>query len=241
MAAPERALIEMSVETINFVPGMLTLAETGGRLLPVNVAYWLAIGLIAAGCLVIAVVVVFLVRSRRAPGAGLAAGADSPLAQENRPEPMTDEAQLLLRLMGEAEELCHRLGNELDAKADRAERLMARLDGRLGSAEGAANRLSPVPPPPSRASVSPQQPLVGASQEGARPEIVTRPVAMPAAMSMASSVGNAERADSGGSEVDPLAAQIYKLADAGLPSGEIARTLRQHTGKVDLILALRGR
>jgi hypothetical protein len=40
---------------------------------------------------------------------------------------------------------------------------------------------------------------------------------------------------------DPLNQQVYDLADSGLPAVEIARTLQQHTGKVELILALRRR
>jgi len=38
---------------------------------------------------------------------------------------------------------------------------------------------------------------------------------------------------------DPMAGEIYRLADAGLPPVEIAGRLGQHTGKVELILALR--
>jgi hypothetical protein len=41
--------------------------------------------------------------------------------------------------------------------------------------------------------------------------------------------------------VDPLNQQVYTLADDGLPPVEIARQLQQHTGKVELILALRKR
>lgn len=40
---------------------------------------------------------------------------------------------------------------------------------------------------------------------------------------------------------DPLSARVYDLADQGLPTVEIARTLDQQTGKVELILALRKR
>src|SRR5688572_21676833 len=43
------------------------------------------------------------------------------------------------------------------------------------------------------------------------------------------------------SEADPLNTQVYTLADEGLPPVEIARQLQQHTGKVELILALRRR
>lgn len=38
---------------------------------------------------------------------------------------------------------------------------------------------------------------------------------------------------------DPLAENIYQLADAGKDPGEIARQLDEHIGKVELILALR--
>jgi hypothetical protein len=41
--------------------------------------------------------------------------------------------------------------------------------------------------------------------------------------------------------VDPLNQTVYQLADEGLPPVEIARKLQQHTGKVELILALRKR
>lgn len=40
---------------------------------------------------------------------------------------------------------------------------------------------------------------------------------------------------------DPLTARVYALADEGLPPVEIARRLDQHTGKIELMLALRGR
>lgn len=38
---------------------------------------------------------------------------------------------------------------------------------------------------------------------------------------------------------DPLTGEVYRLADQGMPSVEIARRLNQHVGKVELILALR--
>lgn len=40
---------------------------------------------------------------------------------------------------------------------------------------------------------------------------------------------------------DPMLRKVYALADEGLPPVEIARRLGQHTGKVELILALRQR
>jgi len=44
-----------------------------------------------------------------------------------------------------------------------------------------------------------------------------------------------------GEKTDPLSAQIFDLADQGMPPVEIARSLDQQTGKVELILALRQR
>jgi type VI protein secretion system component VasK len=41
--------------------------------------------------------------------------------------------------------------------------------------------------------------------------------------------------------IDPLARSVYELADAGRSSVEIAQELDEQVGKVDLILALRGR
>ncbi len=38
---------------------------------------------------------------------------------------------------------------------------------------------------------------------------------------------------------DPITRQVYQLADQGQPAIEIAKRLGQHTGKVELILALR--
>lgn len=43
----------------------------------------------------------------------------------------------------------------------------------------------------------------------------------------------------GAGGADPISRQIYALADEGLRPVEIARRLGQHTGKVELILALR--
>jgi hypothetical protein len=51
--------------------------------------------------------------------------------------------------------------------------------------------------------------------------------------------GGAGQGGSGPIGGDPMAREIYQLSDQGLPPVEIARRLGQHTGKVELILALR--
>ncbi len=95
----------------------------------------------------------------------------------------------------DVETLVRELVAELDARADRLERLIAEADRRL-------------------------------TRPG-RPEPEVKPER---------STGPARR-----SEGDPMARRIYGLADEGLPTVEIARQLEQPTGKVELILALRGR
>lgn len=54
-------------------------------------------------------------------------------------------------------------------------------------------------------------------------------------------INSAGGRDSFAPPTDPLAKSVYELADAGRSSIEIARELDEQVGKVDLILALRGR
>jgi hypothetical protein len=70
--------------------------------------------------------------------------------------------------------------------------------------------------------------LDGALHQGARPHAARQ---------------QAGRPGTAGSEgfMDPISSQIYALADEGLPPVEIAQRLDQHTGNVELVLALRGR
>lgn len=183
------------------------------------------------------------------------------------------EAQNLLRLMGEAEELCTRLGRELDDKAQRIERLLARAEGRLGSevippvpAAPQAPRTPMYPPPP---IVQPQPMRENPPAYVTRPEIVTRPVAVPSPVTTVAYAGPSPYYSPAASApplqqqaapqpvqprvapvaatpatqdpigIDPLTRSIYSLADAGHSAQAIAQQLGQHTGKVELILALR--
>jgi hypothetical protein len=50
-----------------------------------------------------------------------------------------------------------------------------------------------------------------------------------------------ERSESAPTPTDSLAARIFELADQGVRPAEIARRVGQHAGKVELMLALRGR
>ncbi|MBX3403496.1 MAG: hypothetical protein KF699_08820 [Phycisphaeraceae bacterium] len=103
----------------------------------------------------------------------------------------------------ELEELCVRVADELDRRAERLEKLIADADSKLARLE----RLT-------AGAVTPD-PLAVLAE--------TKPRAAAAPMH----------------DGDPIAGEVYRLADSGLPPVQIAQKLGQHTGKVELILALR--
>lgn len=115
----------------------------------------------------------------------------------------------------EAEGLVHELIAELDQRADRLESLIAAADRRLALLE-----VAHASPPPDRAGSSLPRPR--------------QPVAIDAR-------GGRNRGHAGTDPSDPLDQRVFALFDDGVPTVEIARRLEQPTGKVELILALRGR
>jgi hypothetical protein len=200
---------------------------------------------------------------------------------ENSSVATTQEAERLLRLMGEAEEVCTRLGRDLDDKAQRLERLLARAEGMLGEREQPTVTMRPVSghAVSTSAERSSSEGLYTPPTSGGgngpgyqnRPEIVTRPVGVPAAQQGAYATPYPQQRVGGGgvpqhaqpspaqamfgpqshaataqphggaagNDPEALAQQIYRLSDAGLTPSEIAQRLGQHTGKVELIIALR--
>ena len=101
----------------------------------------------------------------------------------------------------------------------------------------------PVPPAPAAPYV-PQSPATPAPPPA--PTIVTRPQRSPAPAGVSSPSARppendrtARRESVAPQGLDPLTNEIYRLADDGLGVVEIAKQLGQHTGKVELILALR--
>ncbi len=220
------------------------------------IQFWIAMVLVAAGLGLILLVGVTFLRNRGSSDAGdYVAGSATNYASVGT----TQEAERLLRLMGEAEELCTRLANQLDDKAQQIERLLARSDATLASGASPAQS-EPLPARP-----------------GARPEIVTRPmpVSTPVAAGPVAPAGSGIAPQAAASPYysapapmpattapkpqpapvrpmpaaapqaaaamsqDAISEQIFKLADSGIAPAEIAKRLNQHTGKVELILALR--
>ena len=119
-------------------------------------------------------------------------------------------------LMVDAEELARRLAALLDSKAERVERLLDRAEQRLLELEAKERSLGSTP-----------------TAEG-EPRIRTHRVAF-AEPADSESAPDAIRYESD----DPVAVEIYRLSDEGKSPVEIAKSLGEHTGKVELILALR--
>lgn len=141
-------------------------------------------------------------------------GTAATLTPDERLERMKQERGVkgdLEGLMVEIEELSKRVGARLDVKIVQVERLIRDADQRI--AELQRLRGSAEPPNAQQApGLTPQPHDAGAAAAPVLPD---------------SQPG------------DELSRDVYRLADAGNTPVEIARALREHVGKVELILALR--
>lgn len=151
-------------------------------------------------------------------GAVGAGRSDSPPAEEARTwQAAADE---LRALIAEARALSDELADRFDQRSEELRVLLSR-----------AERLSEQQPP---------RPLAEHELKPTEPESAPLgPPTVAEAESMAMRSRGRLDAFAEGHEADPIAREIYRLSDAGLPPVEIASRLGQHTGKVELILALR--
>lgn len=140
--------------------------------------------------------------------------------------------QRLSELSHDVEELAQRLAIELDGRAARVEELLSKLDDRIERLE----RLSPASAAIAGHGTRQGDLCVVLKQEAAR-EMLSG--TSPAAPAMATTAPAAIAATVASNAADSLTAQVARLADKGLSPVEIAKQLGQHTGKVELILALR--
>lgn len=165
----------------------------------------------------------------------------------------------LEELMVEIQQLAQRFGTQLDAKAIDLESKLTEADAKLAALNQAIARLEQAgqlpatpssqslgqsvgqPSPPTTAhktdpAVTTSQPMANGQAEAnagtaeSRPRDADPTVAAPA-------VSPVER--SADPPVDPIAAEVHRLADEGLAANDIAAKLSEHIGKVELILALR--
>ncbi len=129
-----------------------------------------------------------------------------------------EAAEELRLLIAEARQLSDQLADRFDGRAEELAGLLREADARIA-------RLESAPHPAHAPTRSPgQEP--SAIAEGSGPGRQARAVNV-VEPSMIVHAG------------DPMAGEIYRLSDEGLPPVEIATRLGQHTGKVELILALR--
>lgn len=144
--------------------------------------------------------------------------ATAPTADpQTRLEALSESARRtdsLERLMDEAREVTRLCGQEIESRAARLERLLAEVDQRIALLSGLEQQAGD-------ARSAPVEP----SHETHRP--AERSVERPAPMVFAA-------------PTDALADRVFQMADAGHSALEIAKALQEQSGKIELILALRG-
>lgn len=233
---------DIPLATLSPVPNILAQSATTQ-----SVLLWVAIALVVTAVgLLIGVAISVYRRSRSIDIAEL-------------PQPMptgaVPEAERLLRLMGEAEELAGRLTAQLDEKARHLEHLLRQADARAITLE----RRPPTPPTTSAPSSPAYAQTPAASPD---PRVITRPINLattihaPSPVAALTGAPPAQHAASSQSASrptptpqpvssavdgasDPIVAAICRLADQGHATTDIAQQLNQPIGKVELILALR--
>ncbi|MCK4872158.1 MAG: hypothetical protein KAS72_05500 [Phycisphaerales bacterium] len=154
--------------------------------------------------------------------------------------------------MADVEELTRRCAAHLDNKAARLEYLITLADDRLARLEASASG-EPVPTSPAAYGEDPTAPLADLrpDQEGPPPPTrrqMEQRATRTARADAAPNVFDAAPIKAGDglpSPViteppdDPLTRRVYQMADRGAEPVEIAQTLDEQVGKVELILALR--
>jgi cell division protein FtsN len=176
----------------------------------------LAGGLMAAGVALLTAVALLRYRKLRRRARGEA----PPVEPGDRMDAARRRAEArgsLEAVMVETQELTRVCAAQMENRVTRLEQLLLRADERIAHLE-ALLRASGQTPPASEPAPS-QRPTV----ETRSPAPFTPPVATPPPADAA----------------DPLARRVYELADAGRSPVDIAQSLDEHPGKVELILALR--
>jgi len=210
------------------IPTPLTLAQaTGVWSAPLMLWQVLGVLLIAAG----AGVLVVVIRNARAGehAKTRVIAEEMPIRADRSDSDATRqdvERRLaeLRSLMQDANELTQLLGARMDEQATRLEELIALADQRLAALE---SRDSAAPEPSSVRQEAPRPASASPAREIPRDSAREARVISP----------NSARVE----PAETLASRIFELADQGLRPAEIAKRVGQHAGKVELMLALRGR
>jgi hypothetical protein len=157
----------------------------------------------------------------------LARRSASPVPAQSKPVPSPATNGPTPQLARELDELGKRLADELDTRADRLEKLIADADDRLSRLERLT--AASVYLAPESTSALTEVKHFGPRDPAQPTHAPMAPSAIPTHRSAAAVIA----------EIDPLANEVYKLADTGMLPVQIAQKLSQHTGKIELLLALR--
>lgn len=178
-------------------------------------------GLLLAGILFILLAVFSLGRSRKKnQQANPGITAREQIERVRQRQGVRDDLQ---GLMVEIEQMAKRLGAQLDAKTIHMEKTLREADERIAQLKA----LHETAPPNAPATAPSNEPADQPSEPAAPPQAFTPPPETPPAVPTDEPY------------VDPLTRDVYALADAGKGPQTIAQELREHVGKVELILALR--
>jgi hypothetical protein len=140
-------------------------------------------------------------------------------------DPLSDSPRMSLAQQRSAErqmesllvglsDMARQISSQLDTRAAKLEALIREADDKLEQLRDAQQHTTP---PPAPVPLHPQLPPRAVVEE--RPPLrLTVP-----------------------ESVDPRHAEVYRLADAGLPAVQIAQRLNRPAGEIELILALRSR
>jgi len=149
------------------------------------------------------------------------APAPQPPSVQSRADALartTRDRESLQSLMKEVRDLTALCAQQIDTRVERLERLLADADRRIAASQSDHH--------PSRT----ESPLI----ESRYASPASSPSSSPHRRQ------DAPRMHGHFPTIDPIAQQVYDLADQGRSPVQIAGALEEHVGKVELILALRG-
>lgn len=198
-----------------------------------------SVGLLIVGVVFISAWLLMRIRKRNING------PNHPTAREHleRYKQQDGVRNDLESLMVEIEQLAKRLGNQLDVKSMRIEKLIDEADLRIAQLQKALRdeHTTPTPAPGSApgsattpgispGSSSANDPHGAGSPKPASPEAIARQLNAVVESPLTSEA-----------QTQKLTAEVARLADAGQSAEDIAKQLDEHVGKIELILALRQR
>lgn len=205
-------------------PTIIPLLANATRPAPLPTPDWTPWALIVAGAALLAVW--GYGKKRASSHAGETSLADRLLGRVKTVRPAADASALASDL----EELTDRLCARLDEKASKLESLLAQAENAIARLDGVSlERPAAARTPVESREVADEPEISGAL--GA----LGAPGASGAPLIEVARIHRAPR-----EAADPVSRRIYELADEGRDALDIARSLDEQVGKVQLILALRG-